>query len=104
MAKINGANARCLSRITGKTAHQEASSRTRTYDLVLAIRRRKMQWLGHILRLSDQRLVKLTIKVQYEYGVDSNMLYDAPATKNFDELVRMAEDSQAWKRLKNSIV
>ena len=34
MAKINAANARCLSRITGKSAHQEASARTQTYNII----------------------------------------------------------------------
>ena len=38
-AAINGANSRCLSRITGRTIHEEANARTRTYDLVTAIRR-----------------------------------------------------------------
>ena len=35
-AKINGANARCLSRFTGKDAHAEASKHTTSYDLVRA--------------------------------------------------------------------
>ena len=37
---LNGANARLPSRFTGKDAHMEASARNRSYDLVLAIRRR----------------------------------------------------------------
>ena len=48
-AKLNGANARLLSRFTGKTSHEEASDRKRTYDMVMAIRKRRHQWLGHIL-------------------------------------------------------
>ena len=42
-AKINGANARCLSRFTGKSVHAEASARTRLYDLVSAIRTRRLK-------------------------------------------------------------
>ena len=38
-AMINGVNARCLCRFTGKDAHQEVSARTRSYDLVRAIRK-----------------------------------------------------------------
>ena len=34
MASLNGINARCLSRITGISAHEAASAHTRTYDLV----------------------------------------------------------------------
>ena len=41
VAAINGANSRCLSRITGRSPHVEASARTRTYDLVHDIRKRR---------------------------------------------------------------
>ena len=76
-ASLNGANARCTSRITGKTAHEEASRSTRTYDLVAAIRRRRYKWLGHLLRMPDARLVKLAVKVQYEMGLPGNICSDA---------------------------
>ena len=48
-ASLNGANAACLSRITGRSRHVEASARTRTYDLIRDIRKRRYEWLGHIL-------------------------------------------------------
>ena len=48
IAMINGANARLLSRFTGKDAHVEVSVRTRMYDLVGAIRKRRLKWIGHI--------------------------------------------------------
>ena len=60
MARINGANARCLSRFTGKTSHEEASKYKRTYDLVTAVRSRRYKWLGHILRLQGPRLASKT--------------------------------------------
>ena len=66
MAKINGTNARCLSRITGKTVHQEASERTQTFNIIKALRRRRFKWLGHILRMDEDRLVLKAVKVQYE--------------------------------------
>ena len=50
-AALNGANSRCLSRITGRTIQQEANERTRAFDLVAAIRRTRASWLGHILRM-----------------------------------------------------
>ena len=65
MAMINGCNARCLSHITGQTAHAEASARTRSYDLVGAIRQRRHRWLGHILRMPNNRYIKEAIKVQF---------------------------------------
>ena len=65
-AHINGANASLLSRFTGKDAHQEASTKTRSYDLVKAIKQRRMKWLGHLLRLQGERLVKLATWVQLQ--------------------------------------
>ena len=49
-AMLNGANSRMVSRITGKSAHEEASKRTLTFDVVASIRARRLQWVGHILR------------------------------------------------------
>ena len=99
MAKINGANARCISRITGKSSHQEASARTQTYNIIKALRRRRFKWLGHILRMEENRLVQKAVKVQYEKGDFSNMLLDAPNTNSFDELRQIASDRNEWKRL-----
>ena len=58
MRKLNGANAHMVSAITGRTVQQEASAKWRTFDLVKWIRARRLQWLGHILRLGPERLIK----------------------------------------------
>ena len=42
-AALNGANSRCLSRITGKGIHEEANVRTRTFDLVGSVRKRRLK-------------------------------------------------------------
>jgi hypothetical protein len=97
VALLNGANARCLSRFTGKDAHAEASARTRSFDLVLAIRKRRFKWLGHILRLPDQRLVRLAVHVQYEMNLPGNIFSDAPMTSSFAQLVRLAKDRNVWE-------
>ena len=102
-ANINGANARCLSRITGQSAHQEASSLTRTYDLVQAIRKRKFQWLGHILRPQGDRLIKHAVEVQFDRGMMFNLLEDAPITATFGELVLLARDKKGWKVLRDNL-
>ena len=57
--KINGFNSRCLHNITGRTYREEAVSPT--YNLVRAVRQRRMRWLGHILRMPADRLVRQTI-------------------------------------------
>lgn len=98
-ARINGANARCLSRITGRTAHQEASARGQTYNLVGSIQQRKWKWLGHILRMPGDRLVKLALKVQFEKKERLNMLEGIPAVETFEELTAIAHDRERWKDL-----
>ena len=40
---INGANAQMMAGITGNTPHQEESPKTRTFDIVLWIRDRRLQ-------------------------------------------------------------
>jgi len=57
--KINGFNSRCLHNITGRSYREEAVAPT--YDLVRAVRQRRMRWLGHILRMPEERLVNQTI-------------------------------------------
>ena len=56
-AALNGANSKMMSTITGRTVHEEASA-DKTFDVVMWIRARRLQWLGHILRLGDERLIK----------------------------------------------
>ena len=63
MTAVNGANAKCMSRITHKDIHTEAIEGTRSYDLVWAIIHMRLKWLGHILRMSGDRLVKVAAKV-----------------------------------------
>ena len=106
-ASINGASARCLSRFTGQSSHEEASAKKRTYDMVSAIRKRRHQWLGHILRLEDTsegyRLVKLAARMQWELGQPGNICMDAPATATFEELVDFAKCRKTWAQHWDSI-
>ena len=99
LAMINGANARCLSWFTGKDAHAEASTRTRTYDLVAAIRKRRFVWLGHILRMEGNRLVKHAVARQHSIGLPGNMFYDVPPHLSFKQVEAAASDRKLWKRL-----
>ena len=87
----------------GNTAHQEASRRTQTYDLVQTVRMRRFQWFGHSLRLKGTRLIQLAIKVQFDKGFRGNMLLDAPEVETFVELVALAAKSDEWKDMRNRI-
>ena len=82
-----GANARLLSRFTGKDVHVEASDRTRSYDLWSALSENAA---GHILRLEGPRIVKLAVKVQHENGLKGGLLLDVQRTLSFEVLTTMA--------------
>ena len=97
-ARINGANARCLSRIAGNTVHHEVSARTQSFDIIATLRKRKWKWLGHVLRLKGDRLIKLALKVQFENGDRTNMLQDILVTASFDHLVNLAHNRRdLWR-------
>ena len=54
--KVNGFNSRCLHVITGEP-YRDTATRP-AYDLLLAIRRRRLRFLGHVLRMDQSRLVR----------------------------------------------
>ena len=75
---------------------------TCTYSLCNDIRRRRLSWLGHILRMRNdsegkERLVKTAVRVQRDMGVGGSLLMDAPRHTSFAELITLAEDRQKWK-------
>ena len=98
-AMLNGANARCLSRFTGKDAHQEASRYTRTYDMVEAIMSRRRKWLGHIMRMKGERLVKLAVEVQHNQRVEGNLFEGTPAGLSYAQIATIAQDRDDWRAL-----
>jgi len=57
---INGFNSRCIHVITGDTYANTA--RNPPFDLVLTIRRRRLRFLGHVLRMKKNRLVRRTFE------------------------------------------
>ena len=59
---INGSNTYMLSHIAGKTKREEVTMTTTTFNIIDWIRARRLKWVGHILRLKDDRLVKQTLK------------------------------------------
>ena len=74
MGALNGANSRMLSVITDKTQKEEASDGSRTFDLLMWIRARRIQWLDPILRMDDGRLIKRAVKVMYEASQEGDLL------------------------------
>ena len=95
--KINGANASMMSVITGKTQHQEATTKWQTFDLVKWIRARRLQWLGHILRMGKDRQLKQAIFEMFKRRREGDMLMDAPQTESWWDLCSYAIDRKYWK-------
>ena len=90
--KINGANSRMVSVITGNTQRQEATEATCTFNLVRAIRARRLQWLGHILRMDEDRLLHKAVQHMYAHRSEGDLLMDAPRTSSWLELKQWAKD------------
>ena len=95
---INGFNSRCLHVITKKSYRSTATAPV--YNLVLAIRRRRLRFLGHVLRMDDSRLLKRSL-VAYVRGGNApptgSLLMDC-GNAPISELELAAEDRLAWRR------
>ena len=56
---INGFNSRCLHVMTGE--HYRETATAPAYDLVLAVRRRRLRYLGHVLHMPADRMVRCAL-------------------------------------------
>ena len=95
---LNGANSRLMARITNKSPREEASSATQTFDVIRWIRARRLQWVGHILRMPPDRLVSKALHHISENRADGDLLMDAPPYHSWEELRLSAQNREAWRR------
>ena len=72
------------------------------YDLVGSIRKRRLKWIGHILRIQNNRLVKLAVRVQHDMPRDGDIFADCPQHLDFDKLEAIDQDRKRWKLLQTS--
>jgi hypothetical protein len=94
---INGFNSRCLHRVTDKSYRSTATAPD--YNLVLAIRQRRLRYVGHILRMDSERLVKRCLTAYVRGGVSppaGSLLMDCENT-SVQELIVAAEDRVGWR-------
>ena len=99
---LRGWNARRLSNITGRSIRDETVSPT--LDLGLVLRKRRLRWLGHILRMDDTRLVRRVVMSIVKPYPEGSIMMDAPQHDSIEELVEMAgghgyENHHAWSKL-----
>ena len=93
---LRGFNSRCLHSITGQAYRDTALNPC--YNLLLAIRRRRLRFLGHVLRMDADRLVKRTLVAYVNGGsaVPEGSLLQDCGGENIDELTRRAMDRRQW--------
>ena len=91
---INGANSQMVAKITDKPMWEEASEATRTYDLLASIRATRMKWLGQILRMGEDRLVKKAVWTHFQNREFGDILMDVPMSVTWCELCIMASDEK----------
>ena len=100
---LNGANSKLVARITHRTPHEEASAKTQTFDIVLWIRARRLQWVGHIIRIEPVRMVQQALRHIAENREEGDLLMDIPPSATWSELQALAADRDGWRRRVHSL-
>ena len=100
---LNGFNSRCLHTITNKSHHETAVNPE--YNLLLAIRRRRLRYLGHVLRMDPSILVRRTLKAYVNGGrsVPEGSLLEDCEPISFDELARLSRNRRIWRGRVNNL-
>ena len=81
----------------GKTIHEEASTDTRTFDVVEAIRARRLKWVGHIFRMDSTRLIQKVLRFIHANRTEGDLLMDVPDIP-WNALQALARDRQLWRQ------
>ena len=89
--------------ITKSDIHEMASSPP--FDLNLTIRKRRLRYLGHILRMEPDRLVRRTLMALTEGGTNfpEGSLFMDVQNKSIEELECLAKDKRRWKFLADGL-
>ena len=93
---LNGANSQMVSIITGRSAHEEAAE-GKTFDLIRWIRARRLQWLGHILRMGPERQLKQAVYEMFRAPKEGDLLMDVPERNSWRCLCTYACDRDYWR-------
>ena len=99
MRSVNGFNIRCLHIITGQDYRVTATAPE--YDLLRAIRQRRLRYLCHILRMPESRVVQRALVSLAKGGTvypKGSLFMDCQAM-DMDQLVALAQRRGAWDAL-----
>jgi len=90
----------CLVTIAGGEYRTEGNAYTSSFDFVADIRLKRLQYLGQILRLPQDRRLRKSVKALHAGDVlpAGSILVDAPTTTDFQELTALAEDVSGWRQ------
>ena len=96
LRKVNGFNSRCLHIITGESYRETATKPA--VDLVLQIRRRRMRYLGHLLRMPPERLVRRTLMAYIDGGrnIPVGSLFMDCEAESIEDIINSAINRKLW--------
>ena len=102
--KINGFNSRCLHIITGE--HWKETATNPVFNLLLAVRKRRLRFLGHVLRMEKDRLLRRTLIAYIQGGEiipEGSLLTDCSGM-SFAEMEAVAEDRASWRTMVDGLI
>ena len=100
MRSVNGFNSRCMHVITGQDYRVTATAPE--YDLLRAIRQRRLRYLGHILRMPESRVVRRALANGGTVYTKGSLFMDWQAME-MDQLVALAQRRGAWNALAKQV-
>ena len=101
---VNGFNTRCLHVITGEDYRTTVTAPV--YDLVLAVRKQRLRYLGHVLRLPADRVVRRSHMARVKGGTyypEGSMFSDCEDV-GLPNLETMASNRFVWRAKVASLV
>ena len=102
---LRGWNAKCLIQFTERERVEEC--RSPSIDLLGFIEKRRVVWLGKILRASETSLLRQVVLAQCESWIGSypigSLFESAPKHDTIEELIEMARDEKFWKKYSNCL-
>ena len=99
---INGFNSRCLHVITGEDYRTTAT--VPAYNLELAVRKRRLRYLGHVLRLPVESIVRRSLLALVKEGMqypEGSLFSDCEAA--LPQLEALSLDHSAWRANVSSV-